>query len=70
MTKGNGGEKAWKWIVRLCALVGFGFCVWKWGTNTRPEFIVLLIGLFFGPDFMKKGGVKVTLDKDTEDDAA
>lgn len=74
MTSGNGGEKLWKWIVRGCAV--FGFVVYVLTAHvfhtvpSRPEFVVILIGLFGLPDFVKRGSsVRISLeDKDKKDE--
>ena len=46
----NGGEKLWKWVMRACAVAGFGVLLIVKGLEASPAFYGLLTLLFFGPE--------------------
>ena len=66
MTKGNGGEKLWKWVMRACAVGGFVYLLVTSGIDAPTTFYVLLIGLFFGPEIIT-GQLKFFVQKDEDD---
>lgn len=62
----NGGEKLWKWIMRICAVAGFGVLLVVKGLEAPTSFYMLLIGLFFGPEIIT-GQMKIFTKKDDKE---
>lgn len=49
----NRAERAWRWLCRGLAVIGFGFLLATVGFNAPWGAYVLLLGLFFGPEVVR-----------------
>lgn len=46
-------ERAWRWLCRGLAVIGFGFLLAGPGFQAPWAAYILLLGLFFGPEVVK-----------------
>lgn len=53
MTRPKNGERAWKWLCRGLAVIGFGYLIASYGLEAPFGFYLILIGLFFGPEVIR-----------------